>query len=248
MPKHIKQIQSAAAVLASLDAMADAKIAEHSTRFFKTALGQYGEGDKFLGIRVPQIRKIVSQYKSLPLSEVNVLLYSEYHEARLCALLILVSRFKQKRSNEHQAIFDFYLENLDQVNNWDLVDSSAHPIVGGYLYSKTASKDRALLYQLADSENLWHRRVAIIATYHFIKRDDFADALALSEILLTDKQDLIHKAVGWMLREIGKKDYNTEYKFLVKHHVNMPRTMLRYAIEKFSPVVRKQFLSGQLST
>ncbi|REL34533.1 DNA alkylation repair protein [Thalassotalea euphylliae] len=248
MPKHTQQTPSAATALASLDAMADAKIAEHSTRFFKTAPGQYGEGDKFLGIRVPQIRKIVSQYKSLPLSEVNVLLYSEYHEARLCALLILVSRFKQKRSNEHQAIFDFYLENLDQVNNWDLVDSSAHPIVGGYLYSKTSSKDRALLYQLADSENLWHRRVAIIATYHFIKRDDFADALALSEILLTDKQDLIHKAVGWMLREIGKKDYDIEYQFLVKYHVRMPRTMLRYAIEKFSPVVRKQFLLGQLST
>ncbi|REL25776.1 DNA alkylation repair protein [Thalassotalea euphylliae] len=229
-------------VLASLQELSNPAIAEHSARFFKTGKGQYGEGDKFLGIRVPQVRAVVKQYKSLPLPEISTLLHNEYHEVRLCALLMLVTRFKRKHSSEQQAIFDCYMENLDQVNNWDLVDSSAHPILGGHLFDK----DRQLLYHLVQSRNLWHRRIAIITTYYFIKCGDFTDTLALSKTLLADHHDLIHKAVGWMLREVGKKDHDVEYQFLKQHYKAMPRTMLRYAIEKFPAETRAQFLAGTL--
>ncbi|NMP30069.1 DNA alkylation repair protein [Thalassotalea sp. M1531] len=225
----------------ALHEVANKQIAEHSQRFFKTAEGEYGAGDKFLGIRIPQIRQIIKQCKNTPLDEVEKLLTNEFHEIRLCALLILVSRFKLKRCSEHQAIFDLYINNLKFVNNWDLVDSSAHPIVGGYL----VDKERTLLFELAKSDNLWRRRIAIIATYHFIKRDDFDDALALSKLLLADQEDLIHKAVGWMLREIGNRDYQVEYDFLKCYFRQMPRTMLRYAIEKFDEDVRQQFLKDQ---
>lgn len=216
--------------------IADPKIAEHSQRFFKTGPGEYGEGDKFLGIRVPNIREVAKKFKELSLDETEQLLQSKYHEERLCALIILSNRSKKADPEEQKAIFDLYLENTEFVNNWDLVDTSAEDIVGSYLIDK----DRNILYELAESDDLWERRIAVMSTFYFIKNDDFDDTLALAEILINDDHDLIHKAVGWMLREIGKRDLEIEEGFLDQHAKNMPRTMLRYAIEKF-PEKKRQF-------
>ncbi|GJL66911.1 MAG: DNA alkylation repair protein [Nitrospirales bacterium] len=210
--------------------------------FFKTGKGEYGEGDHFIGVTVPQIRSVVKHYQNLSLAHVLKLLSSQIHEERLLALLILVSQFKSGDAKTQKQIVDVYLVNLQYVNNWDLVDSSAHYILGVYLSDKSRKK----LYALARSSRLWDRRVAIITTLHFIKAGDFADTLKLAGLLLTDKEDLMHKAVGWMLREVGKKDQQVLENFLKTHYQQMPRTMLRYAIEKLPQEKRVEYLKGRL--
>ncbi len=229
-------------VKAHMQKLSNPKIAEHSLRFFKTGPGEYGEGDVFLGIRVPVTRKVARKFRELPLEQVLKLLKSKFHEERLLALFMLVALFKKGDDKEQKNIYDAYLGHTDTINNWDLVDGSAHQIVGGYLFER----DRKRLYQLAKSKSLWERRISMIATYTFIKKDDFVDTLKLSEILLTDEEDLMHKAVGWMLREVGKKDVEVEEKFLGKHYKKMPRTMLRYAIEKFEEGKRQGYLKGEV--
>ena len=216
------------------------EIAAHSQRFFKTGPGEYGEGDVFRGIRVPIQRKVAKQFKHANLDTVIELLHSVYHEDRLVALLILVEKYKKKDEVQRQTIYDLYLENTAYINNWDLVDSSAHKIVGPHL----EDRDRSMLYTLVKSEMLWERRIAMMSTYYFIKKDDYADALNLAEILLHDEEDLIHKVVGWMLRELGKRNFSLEESFLLQHYKSMPRTMLRYAIEKFPEERRQEFLQG----
>ena len=225
----------------ALRALADPVIARHSRHFFKTGEGEYGEGDRFLGIRVPVLRTQVRAHQGLPLGETQRLLASPYHEERLFALLLLVRTFSRGDDREKTAIYRLYLENTQYVNNWDLVDSSAYHIVGAYL----ASRDRHVLDHLAESDDLWERRIAIIATYHFIRNDQFDDTLRLAEALLHDAEDLIHKAVGWMLREVGNRDRAVERAFLKTHCRTMPRTMLRYAIEKFPERERKKYLEGR---
>jgi 3-methyladenine DNA glycosylase AlkD len=219
---------------------ADAKIAEHSQQFFKTGKGEYGEGDKFLGIRVPVLRKFARQYRDLSFKETESLLGSRFHEERLCALLILVLKYSKGTYEERETIYRLYLKNTRFINNWDLVDSSAHHIVGEFL----AESDKSPLYKLAKSRSLWERRIAIIATYHFIKNGQFNETLKISKMLLGDSEDLIHKAVGWMLREVGNRDRATEVAFLQVHYKTMPRTMLRYAIEKFPERQRQRYLRG----
>jgi 3-methyladenine DNA glycosylase AlkD len=209
-------------------------------RYFKTGPGQYGEGDRFLGVTVPQTRRVVREFRELPLAEVAALLRSPWHEVRLCALLLLVRRFERGDAAERRAIFALYLGSTAHIDSWDLVDLSAPRIVGGWLQDRS----RAPLYRLARSRRLWERRIAILATAHFIARLDFADALALSEILLDDDHDLMHKAVGWMLREVGKRDVGALEAFLEAHRARMPRTALRYAIERFPEAQRRRFLRG----
>jgi 3-methyladenine DNA glycosylase AlkD len=218
------------------------KIAEHSQRFFKTGEGEYGAGDKFLGVRVPVLRQAVKKFNGTPLNIVVKLLKSKYHEIRLFALFLLVFHFSKADADEQRKIYRLYLKNTRYINNWDLVDSSAHQIVGGYLIDK----DKAVLYDLAKSNSLWERRIAIISTYHFIKKNKFQDTLRLSKQLRDDPEDLIHKAVGWMLREVGNRDKPKEVAFLKTHYKKMPRTMLRYAIEKFSKVERQKYLQGNV--
>jgi 3-methyladenine DNA glycosylase AlkD len=223
---------------AELEKLANPDLAIFAQRFFRTAPGEYGYGDKFRGIRVPEIKKLVSKHAVLPFGETKNLLRSEFHEDRLLALMILVRQFAKGDELVRTRIYELYLKNMDAVNNWDLVDSSAPYIVGPHLLDK----DRQPLHRLARSINLWQRRIAIIATSHFIRNNDFADTLAISEVLLVDREDLIHKAVGWMLREVGKRDLEIELAFLEKHAGKMPRTMLRYAIEKFPESQRKDWL------
>ncbi len=222
-----------------LKSMADPDKAAILQRYFKTGLGQYGEGDIFIGVTVPQSRKVAKKFSQLHLVEVKTLLYSRIHEERLVALLILVWRYSSALSSreEKEEIVKFYLENIKQVNNWDLVDLSAPNILGAHLIDK----DRRLLYRLARSENVWERRIAILATYHFIRNGDFSDTLKIAEILLQDRHDLIHKAAGWMLREVGKRDVASEQAFLEKHLGVMPRTMLRYAIERLPESKRRRY-------
>jgi 3-methyladenine DNA glycosylase AlkD len=211
-------------------------------RFFKTGPGEYGEGDVFLGVRVPELRKLVKQYPDAGLEEARQLLISPIHEERLLALLILVRDFSKENDGAKKRIYEFYLAKTRYINNWDLVDSSAEHIVGAFLMDK----DKAPLYQLARSDSLWERRIAIMATFHFIKHMAFSETLKTSKILLQDDHDLIHKAVGWMLREIGKRDIQTEEKFLKGSYGRMPRTMLRYAIEKFPEPKRQRYLKGTI--
>ena len=222
-----------------LKSMADPDKAAILQRFFKTGLGQYGEGDIFIGVMVPQSRKVAKKFSQLQLVEVKMLLYSSIHEERLVALLILVWRYSSALSSreEKEEIVKFYLDNIKQVNNWDLVDLSAPNILGAHLIDR----DRMLLYRLARSENVWERRIAILATYHFIRNGDFSDTLKIAEILLQDRHDLIHKAAGWMLREVGKRDVASEEAFLEKHRSVMPRTMLRYAIERLPESKRRRY-------
>jgi 3-methyladenine DNA glycosylase AlkD len=222
--------------------LADKAIAEHSRRFFKTGKGQYGHGDKFLGIRIPALRKMAGQYRGVTIEQASWLLKSEFHEERLLALLLLVAMFKKANDKGKRAIYTLYLENTRFINNWDLVDCSAEHIVGAYL----RSRDKRPLYDLAVSDMLWERRISIMSTLGFIKHNKFADTLKIAEILLEDKEDLIHKAVGWMLREIGKRNIETEEKFLKKYYKQMPRTMLRYAIEKFPAQQRQRYLKGKV--
>src|ERR1035437_7735365 len=211
-------------------------------RFFKTGPGDYGEGDRFLGIMVPVQRSIAKKYKELSLKEIKELLHSKFHEERLIALFILVEQFKKGDEQKKEDIFTFYHLHRKRINNWDLVDLTADRISGSYLLDK----DKTILYKLAESKNIWDRRIAVMSTFHFIKYDSFDDALGIAEILLHDKHDLIHKAVGWMLREIGKRDINTEEGFLEKHYKKMPRTMLRYAIEKFPEKKRLAYLKANI--
>lgn len=220
-----------------LKKLANKNQAINLAHFFKTGPGQYGEGDKFMGIKVPQQRELVKKYYSkITIAETEKLLRLPYHEARLTALLILVAKFKRADIKEQKQIFQIYLKSTKYINNWDLVDLSAPNIVGAWL----CDKNRAVLYKLARSKDLWEKRIAILATFYFIREKDFTDALQIAKILLADKHDLIHKAVGWMLREVGKRHTTTEEKFLKQHTRAMPRTMLRYAIEKF-PEAKRQF-------
>lgn len=229
---------TAKAVTVELQKLGTAKKSKVSAWFFKTQKGQYGYGDVFYGVTVPQQREISKRYQALSLSQLLVLLQSKVHECRLTALLILVGQYRQADEATRQRIVKFYLKHRTRINNWDLVDASASYILGHYLLNK----DRAILYKLAHSKNLWDKRIAIIATAAFIRALEFTDTLAIAKILLNDQHDLIHKAVGWMLREVGKKSLVTEEKFLDAYAVIMPRTMLRYAIEKFPEEKRKMYL------
>ncbi len=222
---------------------ANPKKAKILQRFFKTGPGQYGEGDIFLGVTVPETRSIAKKYISLTFSEITALLESKIHEERLIALLILVEQY-QKNLEKRKEIFDFYLDNIQHVNNWDLVDLSADKIVGRFLYDfgKDYPIYKILLKKLAESKNFWERRIAIIATFYFIKQNDFDETLKISKILIKDNHDLIHKAVGWMLREVGKKDQEAEENFLKKYYKIMPRTMLRYAIERFDKGKKAEYM------
>ena len=219
---------------------ANPTIAAHSLRFFKTGPGEYGEGDRFLGIRVPVLRKLARQCSGESLKEVENLLQSPWHEERLFALLRLVRRFETGPEAERRQICNLYLDNTRFINNWDLVDSSAYRILGPWLMER----DRGLLHRLAGSDNLWERRIAVMATLHFIRHRQFDDTLKIACQLLDDTEDLIHKAVGWMLREIGKREQTVSEAFLHRHYRQMPRTMLRYAIERFPEPLRKQYLKG----
>jgi 3-methyladenine DNA glycosylase AlkD len=212
-------------------------------RFFKTGPGQYGEGDLFRGIRVPVLRKLSRTHQDIPLELSEQLLHSAHHEDRLLALLILVRKFTKVDETGRAGIYTLYLDNTRFINNWDLVDASAEHIVGAYLNDKSLEP----LYQLARSRSLWERRIAILATFHFIKRGRFDETFRIAGMLLTDKEDLIHKAVGWMLREAGKRDLQSEEAFLSAHYRQMPRTMLRYAIEKFPQDRRLGYLKGTVS-
>lgn len=223
-----------------LKSLVDSKQARILQKFFKTGKGEYGEGDVFLGIKVPQQRKVSGKYYFLSLKEIKELLKSKIHEHRSAALFILVNKYKKAGEKEKGKIFRFYLDNSKGINNWDLVDLSAPKIVGDYLLDK---KDRKILYNLAKSKNLWQKRIAILSTYAFIKNNQFDDTFRIAEMLLNDEHDLIHKAVGWMLREAGNKNRKKEEKFLKKHLARMPRTTLRYAIEKFPEEKRKFYLT-----
>ena len=235
----IKELQK------ELRKLANPEKAKILAMFFKTGKGEYGEGDIFLGITVPEQRKVAVRYNlpagkagTLDFRNIQKLLNSKIHEERLVALLILVEQYKKVDEANKNKIFDFYLKNTKRINNWDLVDLSAPKIVGRHLLDK----DRSILYKFARSANLWERRIAILATFWFINKLQFSDALKIGEILIKDKHDLIHKAVGWMLREIGKRNQKVEEDFLKKFYKIMPRTMLRYAIERFSEDKRKFFL------
>lgn len=223
-----------------LKKLSDPEHAARLQKYFKTGKGEYGEGDQFLGLRVPAIRKIARKYSTISISKASEFLPSPFHEERLVALFILVDLFRRADEEDKKKIYDLYLKNTNYINNWDLVDVSAGPIIGAYLFTR----DKKPIYDLAQSKNLWKRRIAIMATSYFIAHNEFAETLKIAEILLNDKEDLIHKAVGWMLREIGKRDFELEENFLKKHYEEMPRTMLRYAIEKFPEEKRKSYLKG----
>ena len=225
-----------------LQELADEKQAEILQRFFKTGKGEYGEGDIFLGIKVPVQRDVAKKYFGLSLPKIQELLKSNIHEHRLIGLIILSNKYKESKEEDQANIFNFYLKNTKNINNWDLVDVTAPNIVGHFL----SDKKKNILYDLARSNNLWERRIAIVSTFNFIRQQEFEDTLALSEILLDDKHDLMHKAVGWMLREVGKKDEVVLEAFLKQHYKVMPRTMLRYAIEKFEEEKRKKYLLGEV--
>jgi len=232
----LKDIQS------KLQKLADQEQVKTLQKFFKTGPGEYGEGDLFLGIRVPELRKLAKAYHNIPIAAVSGLIDSQIHEKRMLALLILIRKFEKGSDREQKEVYGFYLKNVRFVNNWDLVDVSAGHIVGAYLMDR----NKAPLYRLAKANNLWERRIAIIATFPFIKQGRFSETLKISKILLQDKEDLIHKAVGWMLREVGKRDLVTIETFLKEHYRKMPRTMLRYAIEKFPELKRQRYLKGKV--
>jgi 3-methyladenine DNA glycosylase AlkD len=223
-----------------LAAAADPERARILAWFFKTAKGQYGYGDRFIGVTVPVQRKIARRYTHLPLKQVARLLASRTHEHRLTALEILVAQYERGDATQKQAIFDFYLKSTGRVNNWDLVDGSAPGIVGAHLVARS----RRVLYRLAKSENLWERRIAMVCTMTLIRSGDLGDAFAIAKILLKDEHDLIHKAVGWMLREAGKRSQTELVRFLKRNYPAMPRTALRYAIERFPIAERKRMLAG----
>ena len=236
--------QSAAAVMGRLKGTADPRRGLFSQRFFKTGRGEYGEGDRFLGLTVPQIRGIAREFAGLPLAEIEKLLESPWHEARLLAVILLANGYRRGDANIRNRIYRLYLRRTDRINNWDLVDVSAPSVVGAHLLDRS----RAPLRKLARSKNLWERRIAIVATQHLIQQRQFDDTLALAQLLLDDEEDLMHKAVGWMLREVGKRDERTLVWFLDNHAGAMPRTALRYAIERLSPAQRGHYMSAPRST
>lgn len=255
-----KKIFSAKYVREALRKLADKKKAHDLQRFFKTEPGEYGHGDKFIGVVMPKIRKIVGDFWTMPLQETTPLIQSPIHEERMTGLLILVKMYdhasKQKilaeRKNdtasykiyeqEEEKIFKHYVSNKKFINNWDLIDVTCRHVIGKHLINRK----RDLLFKLAGSKALWDRRLAIISTFQFIRYNDFGTSLAISEMLVNDREDLIQKAVGWMLREIGNRDKEAELMFLTKHYKTMPRTMLRYAIEKFPERERQAFLKGKI--
>lgn len=236
MTKSLEEIQK------KLKEIGNKEKAKTHQRFFKTGPGEYGEGDIFVGVTVPELRRVAKKYKTITLKEVKQLLRSPIHEERLLSLFILIYQYLKGDEPEKKRIYELYLKNTKFINNWDLVDSSAGHIVGAFLFDKSKKP----LYDLVKSDNLWERRISIISTFYFIKHNQFSDSLKISKILLSDKEDLIHKAVGWMLREIGKRDISVEKNFLKKHYKNMPRTMLRYAIEKFPESKRQRYLKGKI--
>ncbi|MCU0402900.1 MAG: DNA alkylation repair protein [Algoriphagus sp.] len=231
-------------IIAALRGKAIPEKATFLPKFFKTGPGEYGEGDQFMGVTVPDQRQIAKQFfKEMCLEDLSQLIQNPFHEVRLTGLMALVYRYEKTKSEAERAeLVDFYLSHLDYVNNWDLVDSSCLQILG-HFYLK---REKALFYELADSGHLWRQRVAMISSFYWIKKGEFVDALALAEKLKNHPHDLMQKAVGWMLREIGKRDFDTEYEFLMKHYRTMPRTALRYAIEKFPEELRQDFLKGRV--
>lgn len=233
---------SLAAVRRDIRALGSPERAKHSLRFFRTGPGEYGEGDKFYGLTVPEMRAIAKRYSDLEHADVVELLQSEWHEDRLVALILMVDGYRRGDESRRQRIHRAYLANTKKINNWDLVDASAGSIVGGHL----EATEIALLVKLARSKDLWERRIAIVATFHFIKRGELAPTLRIARMLLKDSHDLIHKAVGWMLREVGKRDRKVLDVFLAKHYREMPRTMLRYAIERHPESIRQRYLAGTI--
>ncbi|PZX59801.1 3-methyladenine DNA glycosylase AlkD [Algoriphagus ratkowskyi] len=231
-------------IIAALSDKANPEKAAFFPRFFKSTPGGYGEGDQFLGVIVPEQRKVAKVvFKEISFSEIAELLQNPYHEVRLTAIYILVYKYQKLKINADQKeLVDFYLDHLDYVNNWDLVDSSCYHILGHYYQDK----DKSQIYEIAENDNLWKQRVAMISSMYWIKSGQFDEAIALAEKLLYHEHDLIHTAVGWMLREIGNKDFEVEMGFLRKRYSTMPRTALRYAIEKFDPELRQQLLKGKL--
>jgi 3-methyladenine DNA glycosylase AlkD len=233
--------KSLAEIRGRLRELANKDTAEVLQRFFKTGAGEYGEGDVLIGIKVPPLRKLSSEFGNETLPTLRTLLKSKIHEERTLALMILVRQFAKADESLREQIYDLYLAHTRFINNWDLVDGSAPYIVGPFLWER----DRSLLYRLAKSSSLWERRIAILATFYFIRQNDFDDALKISTLLVADQHDLIHKAVGWMLREIGKRNLAAEESFLKVHYRTMPRTMLRYAIERFPEPQRRKYLDGK---
>ncbi|PMN71131.1 DNA alkylation repair protein [Enterovibrio norvegicus] len=232
-------MNNANTIIEAIKARGDEELAQNAQRFFKSGPGEYGEGDRFIGVRVPTLRNCAKAHINASLETIRTLLESEWHEIRLLAVILLSEQFKKAKGEDRTTIYNFYLTQTHRINNWDLVDSSAHHIVGGYL----ADKDRAVLYSLSDSESIWERRIAMMATFTFIRLNQFEDTYALAEKYLTDKEDLIHKVSGWMLRDVGKRDVEGLRAFLTTHIALIPRTMLRYAIEKLDSEERKHFLS-----
>lgn len=236
-------VQSAKEVEKAIRQKSNAEKKAFFPKFFRTGPGEYGEGDQFYGTVVPDQRAIAKDFQALELEEIKKLLDSPIHECRLTGLFILVRQFERTKVDaSRKSIYDFYLRNIDRVNNWDLVDSSCHKIMGPWLLSRS----RKPLHQFARARHLWKNRIAIVTTFYFIKREDLGTTLEISELLLDHPHDLIHKAVGWMLRELGKQNEDALLGFLRKHHKAMPRTMLRYSIEKFSKTRRKQILVGDV--
>jgi 3-methyladenine DNA glycosylase AlkD len=227
-------------IIESLKTLANPEKAIFLPKFFKTGPGQYGEGDKFLGVIVPEQRQVAKHnWKFVNMEDLEMLIQNPFHEVRLTAIFMLVEKYqKSKTQSDKELYVEFYLKQRTFVNNWDLVDSSAHLILGDYLFDK----DRSILYDLAKSGILWDQRIAIMSTFYFIRKKDFSDTLKISEILLHHPHDLIHKAVGWMIREVGNRDFDTANQFLLKHYQSMPRTMLRYAIEKFDVDTKAFFM------
>lgn len=221
-------------ITSELQALTNAEKREIFPRFFKAGKGEYGEGDRFLGVTVPNIRAIAKLHKDISIEEIRELIQSEWHEVRLCALIIMVEKSKKKDEVLRKELFNLYLSQTKRINNWDLVDLSCRFIIGEYLLDKS----RDILYQLAQSSLLWDNRIAIVSTYAFIRKGQLEDTYALSDLMMQHPHDLMHKAIGWMLREAGKRNPERLYDYVMSHRADMPRTMLRYAIEKFSPKER----------
>lgn len=221
-------------ITSELQALTNAEKREIFPRFFKAGKGEYGEGDRFLGVTVPNIRAIAKLHKDISIEEIRELIQSEWHEVRLCALIIMVEKSKKKDEALRKELFNLYLSQTKRINNWDLVDLSCRFIIGEYLLDKS----RDILYQLAQSSLLWDNRIAIVSTYAFIRKGQLEDTYALSDLMMQHPHDLMHKAIGWMLREAGKRNPERLYDYVMSHRADMPRTMLRYAIEKFSPKER----------
>jgi 3-methyladenine DNA glycosylase AlkD len=230
-------------ISAQLHALASPDMAAILQGFFKTGPGQYGAGDVFLGIKIPPLRALAKQHRDADLATIESLLASKFHEERMLALLLLMQFYQAADEAGKQAAYDLYLASTRHINNWDLVDVSAPHIIGKHLQDRP----RKVLQRMAKSESLWERRIAMVSTLHFIRRNDFTDALHIAEMLLDDVHDLMHKAVGWMLREVGKRDQKTLETFLQQHYPRLPRTTLRYAIERFDQPLRQQYLQRTFS-